>query len=183
MTRKTATNTFCDYLARKKYTHENCPHTFRSSYYFLVQLLFHKKLWETKLNCETTSQFSHQIIHLWMWIMENSPLVVSHHFLSRIQQKFLENMRDICRVVIRHIFSKENIFDFAIFTASSVKWVEARDMRNLSHEVTTAMWINFYTCYMFRMFSCSKPVSWTSRKSSVAGFRNKLYEVIIHHHP
>ncbi len=75
------------------------------------------------------------------------------------------------RFSVRTIFSKS--LCFRNFTASSVKWFEAWDTRNLSREVTTAMWINLYTCFISRMFLCCEHVSQTSRESSVAGLRIK----------
>ncbi len=115
-----------------------------------------------------------------MWILGNNPLVVSHHFLSQIQQKFPESMRDVCSLAIRHLFLWENTFDFAILTASRVKLVEAPDMRNPFLEVITAMWTNLYTRFMSRMFSCCICVSQISRKLSVVSFKIQCTMLLVY---
>ncbi len=60
---------------------------------------------------------------------------------------------------------------FRNFTGSDVKRFEAQNTRNLSHEVTTATWINLYTRFIYRMFLCCEHISQTSHESSVADLR------------
>ncbi len=74
-----------------------------------------------------------------------------------------ENMRDVYSLVIGHIFSQENLFDFIILP------LVARDMRNLSHELTAATRINLYKRVISHMFSYCEHVLQTSRKLSVSG--------------
>ncbi len=63
------------------------------------------------------------------------------------------------------IFSRENPFDFVILPLP----VETREIRLVKWPQQT--WINLYTRFIFRMFSCCKHISWISHKSSVAGYR------------
>ncbi len=48
----------------------------------------------------------------------------------------------------KYIFLQENPFDF-VFLPLLVQNGSKRDTRNLSHEVTTATWINLYTRFSF----------------------------------
>ncbi len=153
------------WLSHKKKVHAwELPTRVSQLVLFSHAIIFSQENWETESKHETTSQSSHQIIYLWMWILKNGPLSIYRQFLSGIQWKFSENMQDVCSLVITHIFLWENTFDFAKFTASS-----ARDARNLSCEVTTTKWINLYVRFTSCMFSYCKHVSTTSLKSSVPG--------------
>ncbi len=88
-----------------------------------------------------------------------------------LHQNYLHTFHNLFYFLL-DIFFLRKPFDFIIL--SLLAWNGSkRKMRNLPHEVTTATWINLYTCFISSMFSCCEHVSWTSRESSVAGFTNK----------
>ncbi len=102
-----------------------------------------------------------------------------------LHENYLHTFRCLYYFFIKYFFARKSLW-FCNFTASSTKWFETRGTRNLSCEVTAAMWINFCIRFTSRMFSCCEYVSQTSRESSVTVLsqpHTKVHLISVMHFP
>ncbi len=108
-------------------------------------------------------------LHWMELVMEVLEMGAPEHLVALIRALYsrLQMTHETAANMFQGCLARKSLW-FRNFTASSTKWFEARDTRNLSHEATSSMWINFYTHFISRMFSRSKHILRTSCESSVA---------------